>query len=247
MTGPRLKVFVEPSAAAAAHRAADLIAACVSERAAAVLGLPTGRTPIPVYEILADRQRMNAVELRKVHSFNLDELIGLSEGDPRSYAAYMHRHWVQPIGLTPSQVHVPQVSGDLVAACTAYDDAMAEAGGLDLVLLGIGANGHLAFNEPGTPWHLGTHVSDLAESTRRALVQDFGTLDAVPRQAVTMGMRTILSARLCVLLATGPSKASVIARALQETPSEALPASALRQHPRVSVVLDADAAAQLHA
>lgn len=240
-----MDVIVEASAAAACVRAAEEMAACVRGTPTAVLGLPTGRTPIPIYHTLADWQRAGRIDFRHVRSFNLDELVGVDSNDPRSYAAYMARHWTIPLGLNASHVHLPQTTGDLERACSAYEEALEAAGGLDLVLLGLGENGHIGFNEPGTAWDSGTHVASLAAGTRRALVEAFGSLDAVPRQAVTMGLRTILSARRCVLVATGARKAAIVARLLEQPPTLEVPASALQTHPHVAVVLDAEAAATL--
>lgn len=241
-----MDLTIEPSAAAACEKAARIIADLAARAPASVLALPTGRTPLAVYDTLARWQRDGVVDLRRLRSFNLDELVGLPPDDPRSYAAYMVRHWQEPLGVPAAHVHLPQVmASDLGAASAAYEDRIAMAGGLDLALLGIGENGHVAFNEPGTPWNMGTHVCNLADSTRQILRPAFGSLDLVPRQAVTMGMRTILSARHCVLLATGAAKAAIVARALEGPPTEAVPASALRSHPRVTVILDRAAASAL--
>lgn len=240
-----MELWIAPTPAAAVDRVARIVAAQVSANPTAVLALPTGRTPVAVYGLLARWQREGRVDLRRVRSFNLDELVGLVPGDPRAYAAYMTHHWLRPLDIPPAQAQLPAVEGDLAANCAAYDDAIHRAGGIDLALLGIGENGHLGFNEPGTPWDTGTHVSELTDSTRRALVSSFGTLDAVPWRAVTMGLGTILAARHCVLLATGASKAIIVARALEAEPSTTVPASALQRHARTTVVVDAAAAATL--
>lgn len=240
-----MELWIAPSAAEAVDRVTRLIADQVSANPTAVLALPTGRTPVGVYDLLARWQREGRVDMRRVRSFNLDELVGLLPGNPFSYTEYMLHQWVHPLGIPSAQARLPVVTGNLADNCAAYDDAIRSVGGIDLALLGIGENGHLGFNEPGTPWDTGTHVSELADSTRRALVSSFGALDAVPRQAVTMGMGTILAARHCVLLATGASKASIVARALEAEPSIAVPASALQRHARATVVVDATAAAAL--
>ena len=240
--GQTLTVGIHESAGAAGAAAASLVAGLVRSNPAAVLGLATGSSPLPLYEALALRD----VDLSAVAAFALDEYIGLPAGHPQSYAAVIRSQVVEPLGLTPRLVHVPD--GNPAAedhAGDAYEAAILAAGGIDLQILGIGSNGHIGFNEPGSPFSSRTRAVTLADRTRRDNARFFETLDAVPCHAVTQGLATIFEARHLLLIAHGPRKAQAIKRALQGPVTEDFPASLLQRHPRVTVVLDRAAAAVL--
>ncbi|MBI1850026.1 MAG: 6-phosphogluconolactonase [Planctomycetes bacterium] len=205
----------------------------------AVLGIPAGDTPRGLYRELAKASEELQVDFSRVRIFNIDEFHRIGSRDPHSLAATLRRDVVGPIGVPAS--NVTWLAGDGAG----YEDAIAEAGGIDLLLLGIGANGHIAFNEPGTPFGAGLHVARLAPETRRAFSTAFGSMSAVPEEAVTLGPASLLAARRIVLLASGASKADAIAGLIAGPISESMPASILRTHPNCTVIVDRDAASRM--
>ena len=227
-------------------RAAAAVARIISRRLKrhpdSVLGLPTGRTMVPVYDALV---RMRP-DFSRTRTFSLDELVGLAPADPRSFRAFMERHLFGRVNVPRRQVRfLNGAARDLDAECARFERAITSAGGIDLLILGIGANGHIGLNEPGTSLSLRTHRARLAPATRRANAAAFGgRWSKVPREALSMGIGTILSARSIVLVATGRSKARAIRGVLTGRVSPALPASFLQVHADVRLVLDADAASQ---
>lgn len=243
MVPPRVEVFDGPGDVGA--RVADLVAATVEARPDAVLGLPTGGTPGPVYAELVRRSAAGEIDLRRVRVFLLDEYVGLGRSHPRSYRATIARELTDAVGVPDDAVRGPVTDGDLDTACRAYDDAVRAAGGVDLQLLGIGRNGHIAFNEPGTPFELTTHTAVLSEPTRRDNARFFTDPAEVPTLAVTQGPALILEARRLVLVATGAAKADAVAAALEGPVSPECPASVIRRHPDAVVVLDRAAAGRL--
>ena len=224
---------------------ADAIERLVRARPDAVLGLATGSSPLPIWQALRDR----GLDLRRVHGFALDEYVGLPAGHPESYRAVLMREVVEPLGLDPARVEVPGDGADgagLAGAGEAYEARIEAAGGIDLQVLGIGSNGHIAFNEPGSAFDSRTRVAELAEATRRDNARFFGgDIDRVPTQCITQGIGTILRARRLVLIAQGESKAEALAAALEGPMTVAMPASAIRRHPDVTVIADEAAASRL--
>src|SRR5690606_19947837 len=174
-------------------------------------------------------------------SFNLDEYIGLPQDHPASFRAYMRRHLFDQVDLPPGSGRLPGVDGDIIKACEDYEAAIRDAGGIDLQLLGIGRNGHIGFNEPGSDFESRKREVELTPCTRAANKADFPADESVPGSAVTMGIGTILEAREIVLVATGASKAEALRAAFKAPPSADCPASALQAHPRVRVFCDTDA------
>lgn len=240
--GQTLPLSVHESAEAAGAAAACLVARLVRSNPAAVLGLATGSSPLPLYEALALRR----VDLAGVAAFALDEYIGLPAGHLQSYATVIRSHVVEPLGLTPGRVHVPDGNpADEDYAGDAYEAAILAAGGIDLQILGIGSNGHVGFNEPGSPFTSRTRAVALADRTRQDNARFFNSLAEVPTRAVTQGLGTIFEARHLLLVAHGPGKANAVRRALMGPMTEDFPASLLQRHPRVTVVLDEAAAAFL--
>ncbi|TDC59280.1 glucosamine-6-phosphate deaminase, partial [Streptomyces hainanensis] len=210
------EVVVVPDAAAGGELAADAILAAVAARPDAVLGLATGSTPLPVYRALATRIARDRVDVGRVRAFALDEYVGLPPGHPQSYRAVIAREVTEPLGLDPRLVHVPD--GDPDRARTAgeeYERAIDAAGGVDVQLLGVGTDGHLGFNEPGSSFASRTRVKTLTERTRRDNARFFETPDEVPVHCVTQGLGTILRARHLLLLAFGAAKAAAIAAAVE--------------------------------
>jgi glucosamine-6-phosphate deaminase len=187
-----------------------------------------------MYEELVRAYANRQCDFSRVRTFNLDEFVGLSPEDPQSYRAYMSARLFEQVNLAREHLHFPDTTGK-------YEAEIRNAGGIDLLILGIGANGHIAFNEPGSRFDSRTREVELTEQTRKNAEKSFGGKD-VPKRAMTMGIGTILEARRIVLLASGVSKKDVVRRALQGPISEAVPASALQMHPNVIAILDEDAA-----
>ncbi|MFT4084211.1 MAG: glucosamine-6-phosphate deaminase [Nocardioides sp.] len=233
------------SAEEIAHLAADTIEDLVRRHPAAVLGLATGSTPLPTYRELLRRHRAGrGPSYHAVRTFNLDEYVGLAPGHEQSYLATIHRELTDGLGIDRDRVHGPDPA-DLVTAGQRYERAIAEAGGIDLQLLGIGGNGHLAFNEQGSSLASLTRVKTLTRRTRADNARFFGSIDEVPHHVLTQGVGTILRAEHLVLIATGAAKADAVAAAIEGPLSASCPASALQLHPHVSVLLDPGAAARL--
>jgi glucosamine-6-phosphate deaminase len=240
-----VNVTILPTPEAACARVADIVEALLAAKPDAVLALPAGNTPRPIYVELARRHRAQRLSFARATAFTLDEYAGLPPDHRESFRRTLHEELFRHVDLPPARAHGPDATAaDLDGACARYEQAIAAAGGFDLCLLGIGGNGHVAFNEPGAPFDSRTRVVGLADDTRAAAAAAFGD-EPVPARALTIGIATILAARRCVLLATGAAKADVVARAIREPPSPALPASALQLHPDATVVLDAAAASKL--
>ncbi|MGF3056953.1 glucosamine-6-phosphate deaminase [Microbacterium sp. YY-01] len=223
---------------------ADAITALVQRRPDTVLGFATGSTPLPVYQAL--RERFADIDVSQVRGFALDEYVGIDPDHPESYRSVITREVVEPLGLNPELVRVP--NGDPETAATAGDDyeaAIDEAGGIDLQILGIGTDGHIGFNEPGSSLSSQTRVKTLTEQTREDNARFFDSIDDVPRHCITQGIGTILEARHLVLLAFGEGKAEAIAAAVEGPLTSFVPGSAIQLHPRVTVVVDEAAASKL--
>lgn len=212
-----------------------------------VLGLPTGRTPLSLYREMRERSGGDRIDWSQVRTFNLDEFAGLGADDPGSYRAFMQAELFDHVNINPA--HVDMLEGhapDLKAECRRYDAAIAAAGGIDLQILGIGANGHIGFNEPADGLCAHTHIAELQPESRAANAQLFGgDWKAVPARALSMGMATILGARQIVLIATGAEKAEAVAGMIEGLITPRLPASFLQVHPKVTVMLDREAATRL--
>jgi glucosamine-6-phosphate deaminase len=226
--------------------AAGAIRSLISSRPDAVLGLATGSTPLPVYDALARSLRQRPLDVSRVRGFALDEYVGLPSGHPESYRSVITREVVEPLGLDPDLVHVPgDASVTLQTAGDDYERAITDAGGIDLQILGIGATGHIGFNEPGSSFASLTRIKTLTERTRRDNARFFDSLDDVPRHCLTQGLGTILRARHLVLLAFGEGKADVIAAAVEGPLTASQPGSAIQLHPHVTVLVDEAAASGL--
>jgi glucosamine-6-phosphate deaminase len=254
------------SAAEIAAVAADVVEAVVRARPAAVLGLATGTTPLPAYQELIRRAQAGAgPSYAAVTCFNLDEYVGLPSSDgpssdspgadgpgsaptphEQSYRATIARELTDGLGLRPDQVSGPDPSpGGLPTAGERYEALIARAGGVDVQFLGIGTDGHLAFNEPGSSLASRTRIKTLTEQTRKDNARFFGSLDEVPHHVLTQGLATILEARHLLLIATGGGKAAALAAAVEGPVSASCPASVLQLHPHVTVLADPAAAARL--
>jgi glucosamine-6-phosphate deaminase len=203
------------------------------------LGVATGGTPMRLYAELARRSRRGEIDLSAAVLIALDEYVGLDDGDPRSYAAYVNVHIAGPLGIPAANVHVPQSSGDPASVAAEFEERIGELGGVDVQIAGIGSNGHLAFNEPGSALDSTTRMVVLSEQTRRDNARYFGgRLDDVPRRAITQGLATICRARSILLLVSGPAKAEALAAALDGPVDSDVPASVLQRHEDVTVIAD---------
>jgi glucosamine-6-phosphate deaminase len=208
------------------------------------LGLATGSTPTGVYKKLIQDHEANNTSYKQVNTFNLDEYIGISKKDPNSYHYFMCENLFDHIDVPLEQTHIPDgTAKDLDEECRRYEKFIAEHGGIDLQILGIGQNGHIGFNEPGTSFTSRTHLIDLAESTRKANSRFFESLDDVPTQAITMGIASIMESKEIFLLVSGASKAEALARLMNGEVSEQFPASVLKNHPNVTIFADKEALA----
>lgn len=238
-----MEVITRKTAEDAVNIVARLLAARIRQKPDAVLGLATGRTMEQVYaELVA-----SGVSLAQCVSFNLDEYIGLSSDDPNSYRSYMNEHLFSKTDIDLMNTHVPDGSAaDLKAAAREYEENITRAGGIDVQLLGIGEAGHIGFNEPLSSLASRTRDKALTPTTREQNASMFGgDPQRVPKRALTMGVGTILDARELILLATGPAKASIIARAVEGPITSMVSASALQLHPNCKVIVDEAAASEL--
>jgi glucosamine-6-phosphate deaminase len=238
------EIVIVADAAAAVAIVADEIARLVRANPEAVLGLATGSTPVPVYAALPTR--LAGVDVSRVRGFALDEYVGLDPAHPESYRSVITREVVEPLGLDPARVRVPNGSLEGIEhAGDDYERALAEAGGVDLQILGIGTDGHIGFNEPGSSFASATRVKTLTRQTRQDNARFFDSIDDVPRHCITQGLGTILRARHLVLLAFGKGKAEAVAGAVEGPVTASLPASAIQLHPHATVVIDDAAASDL--
>jgi glucosamine-6-phosphate deaminase len=212
-----------------------------------VLGLPTGRTPIHMYRELAKMHARGGADFSRATTFNLDEFFGIPASHPGSYHSFMETQLFSHVNLAPGRINFLDGSApDPEAECARYERAIEAAGGIDLQMLGIGTNGHIGFNEPARGLEPRTHRVKLTRSTRRSNAALFGgDLNDVPHEALSMGMATILRARAIVLLATGKSKARVVAKVVSGPITTRLPASFLELHPNTELMLDEAAAAEI--
>lgn len=235
-----MQVLVLPTRDTAALAVAGFLAQTVRRTPDVVLGLPTGRTMIPVYRGLVRLHEHGLADFSRATTFNLDEFVGLPPRHPGSFRNYMRQHLFDHVNLAPGASHFPKATR---TSGGAYDRLIERAGGLDVCLVGIGRNGHIGFNEPAAALMAETHRVLLQPATRRANAYLFGNrLEKVPTSATSMGIGTILRARAVVLLALGAAKAEIVCAATKGPVTTRVPASLLQAHPNVVVVLDRDAA-----
>ncbi|MDQ0155515.1 glucosamine-6-phosphate deaminase [Robertmurraya andreesenii] len=221
------------------ERAARYIIEKVRQAKTLNLGLATGGTPVGTYKNLIADHKENGTSYQNVTTFNLDEYVGLSGDDRNSYRFYMNEELFSHIDVVQANTHIPRGDApDMQQECLNYEKLIAEHGGIDLQLLGIGTNGHIGFNEPGTSFDSATHLVDLAESTREANARYFSSLAEVPTKAITMGIATIMKSKEILLLISGQSKREALSNLLHGEVNENFPASALRNHPCVTIIAD---------
>ncbi len=243
---PPARVFADRSEACRTL-ALELVGLVVSIQATgrhAVLGLATGRTPLPFYAELIRLHREGKLSFARIITFNLDEYLGLPARHPESYHSFMRRELFDHVDIPAANIHIPDgmvTPEKLAAHCAAYEDAIRAAGGIDFQLLGIGRTGHIGFNEPGSPRDSRTRRVELDPITRQDAAPSFGGLDQVPTHAISMGCGTILEARKIALLAWGDAKAAIVNEALTGPVTDRVSASFLQEHPDATFYLDAEA------
>jgi glucosamine-6-phosphate deaminase len=224
---------------------ADRVVALLRGKPDARIGFPTGKTPVLFYRELA-RRKAAGLDTTRMRAFGLDEYWGIEASHPQSFAAFLRTHLIIPLGIPPENVLcVNGAAADPAAEGARYEAALAAGGGIDMVILGLGANGHVAFNEPGSPRDSRTRVLSLATDTVASVRSDFPPGTKVPGEAVSIGIATILSGREILLLVTGEKKAEILKKALLLPKTEAVPASLIRDHPRFTLIVDRGAARDL--
>lgn len=241
-----MELIIQRDKEAAALLVARIVANEIRAHPRAVLGLATGSTMEAVYAQLVRMHQESGLDFSGVHTFNLDEYVGLAPEDPNSYRHFMNTHLFQQVNIQLKHTHLPNGrAADLGAECRHYEQLITEAGGIDLQLLGIGKSGHIGFNEPLSALKSRTREKALTPTTLKQNAPFFGGEDKMPRRALTMGVGTILDARRCILLATGEAKADIIAQAVEGPITSMVTASALQLHPKATVIVDEAAAAKL--
>ncbi|MGV0679756.1 glucosamine-6-phosphate deaminase [Mycolicibacterium fortuitum] len=240
-----MEVVILAEAAEIGGVAADAFAALLEGKPHAVLGLATGSSPLAIYDELAARYAAGRISFRRARGFTLDEYVGLPADHPERYRNVIDTVFVSRVDFAPGAVQGPDgLAEDIPAACAAYEDAIREAGGVDLQVVGIGTDGHIGFNEPGSSLASRTRIKTLTRQTRLDNARFFGgDLDAVPTHCLTQGLATIMAARHVILVALGRTKAEAVHQLVEGGVSAMWPATVLQHHPHVTVLLD-DAAAQ---
>jgi glucosamine-6-phosphate deaminase len=228
------------------NQAAEIVLTQLRNNPRLVLGLATGSTPVGFYRRIVERYRQEVLDFSAVTTFNLDEYYPIKRSHPQSFASYMNEHFFRHVNIPAEHIHILDgETADVEEECRRFERAIEEAGGIDIQILGIGRNGHIGFNEPGTSFQSRTHLVALTESTIQANSRFFADAVEMPRHALTMGIATIMQSKRILLLAAGAEKAEAIRLALQGPVTEALPASVLQLHPDVTVIVDAEAASLL--
>ena len=238
-----MEVIVVKDYDAVSEKAFEVMKEVVTSKKAPVLGLATGSSPVGLYKNMIKDHEENGTSYADVVTFNLDEYVGIDRNHEQSYWTFMHENLFKGIDIKEENVHVPY--GNTKADCEAYEKAMVDYS-VDIQVLGIGANGHIGFNEPGTPFTEETHIVTLTEKTRQDNARFFeGDINKVPTHAITMGIATIMKAKKILLVATGENKADAIKAMVEGEPTPEWPASVLQNHQDVVVIVDEAAASKL--
>lgn len=235
--------YIFPDPQAIAEYATGLLITQILKKNNSVLGLATGSTMEPLYQELSKQVSEQNIDVSGLTTFNLDEYIGLGAEHPQSYRYYMQEHLFNRLAFIKHRTFLPDgLCQNTDEQCQRYSEQIQQAGHIDLQLLGIGNNGHIGFNEPGTPFNSRTHVVELSEQTRIDNSRFFDTMDEVPTHAITLGMQDIMEARQIILIATGPKKAEIMAELYKSPADEQLPASMVKNHPNTLILVDEEAA-----
>jgi len=241
-----MEVIIQPDSEQASQLAARLVKKIIMDRDRPVLGLPTGSTPLLFYRYLVEMHRQEGLDFSRVVTFNLDEYVGISPDHPASFHYFMWKYFFSQVNITPENVHIPDgLARDVEAHCRQYEEEIKAAGGLDIQILGLGADGHIGFNEPTSSLNSRTRIKTLTEQTRKDNAAFFGAEENVPYHAITMGIGTILEAKICLLMAFGKKKASALARTVEGPVTSMVPASSLQFHPKAIILVDKEAASEL--
>jgi glucosamine-6-phosphate deaminase len=241
-----MEIIIQADSQEASQTAARIVARTVREKPHAVLGLATGNTPLRLYRNLVRMHGEEGLDFSDVTCFNLDEYVGIPPAHPSSFHSYMWAHLFSRLNVAKERINIPDgLTADIPAACRKYEQAIRSAGGIDVQILGIGTNGHIGFNEPSSSLSSRTRIKTLTEETRLDVAAAFGGQESVPTHVLTMGLGTIMDSRMCLLLAFGKKKARAIAQTVEGPVTAMVPGSVLQMHPRVILVLDKDAAAEL--
>lgn len=241
-----MRVYLSEDYKSMSRRAANIISAQVITKPDCVLGLATGGTPVGTYQQLVEWYKKGDLSFAETKSVNLDEYLGLSPRHEQSYRYFMQSNLFDHIDIKPENTHVLNgLAKSPVAECAAYNQLIRDLGGIDLQLLGMGHNGHIAFNEPGDNFGLETHVVNLTESTIEANKRFFERREDVPRQALSMGIKNIMNARRILIVVSGEAKADIVYRAFRGPVTPDVPASVLQLHPDVTLVGDRAALSKL--
>ena len=241
-----MKIYVTEDYQAMSRKAANILSAQVILKPTSVLGLATGSTPVGMYKQLITWYEKGDLDFSQVKTVNLDEYVGLEPTHEQSYRYFMQHHLFDHVNINPANTNVPDgLAADPAGECTWYNQVIRNMGGIDLQVLGLGGNGHIGFNEPGNAFELETHVVDLKEETIEANSRFFASRDDVPRQAMTMGIKSIMMAKKILLMASGEAKAEALKLAFTGPVTPQVPASILQLHPDVTLVADKAAMSKL--
>jgi len=241
-----MEIIICDTYEAMSQGAAKVVARLLNSKPNAVLGLPTGSTPLGLYKELARMHKSEGLDFSRVTTFNLDEYVGLRKDHPQSYHYFMHENLFKHINIPTQNVYLPSGTTDNYAAfCQWYEQRIKECGGIDLQLLGVGSDGHIGFNEPSSSLGSRTRIKTLARSTIEDNARFFEKIEDVPIYAITMGVGTILEARQILFLANGANKADAVAKTIEGPVTSMITASALQLHPDVTAYLDRPAASKL--
>jgi len=241
-----MEIIIVDTEAQASHLGAKIVAQQLMKKPDSVLGLATGSTPLALYNQLIGLYTQKQIDFSRTTSFNLDEYVGLAPSHPSSYNSYMWKNFFNHINIRPHRIHLPDgLAPDIAEHCRQYEGAIKAAGGIDLQVLGIGADGHIGFNEPTSSLASRTRIKTLTLQTRHDNAPNFDLNEQVPHHVITMGVGTILESRICLMLAFGTSKAQAIRDMVEGPISSSVPASALQMHPHTIVIVDETAASAL--
>ncbi|MDD8019736.1 MAG: glucosamine-6-phosphate deaminase [Acidobacteriota bacterium] len=241
-----MEVIIQADSEQASLLAARLVSRIIKEKEKPVIGLATGSTPLLLYRFLVKMHREEGLDFSRSITFNLDEYVGLAPEHPASFHHFMWKNLFSQVNIKPENVHIPDgLASDMEAYCRQYEEDIKAAGGLDIQILGLGTDGHIGFNEPSSSLSSDTRIKTLTDQTRKDNAIFFEAEENVPYHAITMGIGTILQARICLLMAFGKKKARAVSRAVEGPVTSMVPASALQLHPRAIMLLDKEAAFKL--
>ena len=241
-----MEIIIQRTAKEASVLAARIVAKVIRHKPKPVVGLATGTTPLELYKELIRMHREEGLDFSNVTTFNLDEYVGLPPEHHSSYNAYMHRHLFNHINLKPENINIPNgMVEDIPAFCEEYERKIKKAGGIDVQILGVGSDGHIAFNEPTSAFSSRTRIKTLTEQTQRDNAYFFSADEDVPIHVITMGIGTILDAKSCILLAFGEKKADAEAKLVEGPMTTMVPASGLQMHPDAKIIVDEPAGSKL--